>query len=104
MRRFPNSLYATAFRQQFAIQIAANADAGQPERLARVEATLAGLAATERRQVYLVIAKSALDKGKVGMAQLRCGEGERACRGRERGLQPLPVLLARNPDRHRQTR
>jgi chemotaxis protein MotC len=69
MRRFPQSIYATAFRQQFALQIAANTDGGQPERLSRVEATLAGLAPNERRQVYLAIAKSALDKGKVAMAR-----------------------------------
>ena len=103
MRRFPNSLYATAFRQQFAIQIAANADAGQPERLARVEATLAGLAATERRQVYLVIAKSALDKGKVGMARFGAEKASGLAEAGSADFSRSRVLLAATlivTDRH----
>jgi chemotaxis protein MotC len=103
MRRFPHSLYATAFRHQFAIQIAANADAGQAQQLARLERTLAGLGVTERRQVYLAIAKSALDKGRVAMGRFAA---EKASQLAETGTEDFSrsrILLAAGlvvSDRH----
>lgn len=68
LRRFPNSLYAGSFRQQFAAAIAGNARASEPDRLARLEVILGGIGLAERRDVYLTIAKEALLKGKVGIA------------------------------------
>ena len=68
LRRFPNSLYAGSFRQQFAAAIAGNVRASESDRLARLEAMLGGVGPAERRDVYLTIAKEALLKGKVGIA------------------------------------
>lgn len=69
LRRFPHSVYSRSFRQQFAAQIAVRTDAGNPEDLLKLDATLRGLAAVERRDVCLTIAKAALDRGKVGIAK-----------------------------------
>lgn len=94
MRRFPHSLYATAFRQQFALQIAANMETGEPRRLARLEATLAGVGANERRQVYLVIAKSALDKGRAAMARFGAEKASRLAEAGSEDFRRSRVLLA----------
>lgn len=68
LRRFPNSLYAGNFRQQFAIAIAGNVHASEPDRLARLEAIFAGVSVADRRDLYLTISEEALLKGKSGIA------------------------------------
>jgi chemotaxis protein MotC len=68
LRRFPSSVYAGSFRQQFAIAIATHTNAGEPGRLSRLETMLSGVQHADRRDVFLTIAKEALDKGKVEMA------------------------------------
>jgi len=68
LRRFPHSLYAGGFRQQFAAAVAGNARASEPDRLQRLEAIMGGVGPAERRDVYLTIAQEALHKGKVGVA------------------------------------
>jgi chemotaxis protein MotC len=73
LRRFPHSLYAGSFRQQFAAAVAGNVHASEPDRLARLEAILAGVGPADRRDVYLAIAKQALLKGKVEVAAFTAG-------------------------------
>lgn len=69
LRRFPNSVYAGGFRQQFALAIAGHTDAAEPGRLARLERVLGGVGKSDRRDVYLLIAKEAVAKGKMAMAK-----------------------------------
>ena len=77
LRRFPNSVYAGGFRQQFAAAIAVHTNAGEPGRLARLESMLGGVEQTDRREVYLTIAKAAIDKGKVEMAKFAAAHARR---------------------------
>ena len=89
LRRFPNSIYADGFRQEFAVAIALHTDA-EPERLGRLEELLGGVLLDERREVYLTIAKEALGKGKIEMAKFAAGNARRladdATTERERAL------------------
>jgi chemotaxis protein MotC len=73
LRRFPHSLYAGSFRQQFAAAVAGNVHASEPDRLARLEAILAGVGPADRRDVYLAIAKEAVQKGKAEVAAFAAG-------------------------------
>jgi chemotaxis protein MotC len=68
LRRFPNSLYAGNFRQQFAAAVAGTVRAFATERLAQLETILGGVGPIDRRDVYLTIAREALVKGRVGLA------------------------------------
>ena len=76
LRRFPNSVYADGFRQEFAVAIALHTDA-EPERLGRLEELLSGVLLDERREVYLTIAKESLGKGKIEMAKFAAGNARR---------------------------
>jgi len=51
LRRFPSSVYAGGFRQQFAAAIAAHTNAGEPGRIARLESMLGGVEQADRRAV-----------------------------------------------------
>jgi chemotaxis protein MotC len=77
LRRFPNSVYAGGFRQQFAVAIAGHTNAGEPGRLARLESILGGVEQTDRREVYLAIAGEAIAKGKVEMAKFAAAHARR---------------------------
>ena len=76
LRRFPNSVYAGGFRQQFALAIAGHTDAAEPGRLARLERMLGGVAQSDRREVYLLIANEAVAKGKMAMAKFAAANAE----------------------------
>ena len=76
LRRFPNSVYAGGFRQQFALAIAGHTDAAESGRLARLERMLGGVAQSDRREVYLMIAKEAVAKGKMAMAKFAAANAE----------------------------
>ena len=70
LRRFPNSIYAGAFRQQFAREIAAHdAYAEAPGRLSKLEESLATLDADTRRDIYLSMSREAVARGKVAMTR-----------------------------------
>lgn len=70
MRRFPNSIYAKGFREQFAMEVASERYGHAPEQLARLETTLARLDVTSRRHAYLHIAHHAVIGGRVELARL----------------------------------
>lgn len=69
LRRFPGSIYAGNFRNQFAADLAASIDASKAQQLGSLDSTLRALSRSERRDVCLVLAKVALDKGKAALAR-----------------------------------
>jgi chemotaxis protein MotC len=69
LRRFSRSVYADAFRRQFATDVAVRPDTGDSEHTARLQAALEALEPVERRDVYLSIAREALIRGKVPLAR-----------------------------------
>jgi chemotaxis protein MotC len=68
LRRFPRSAYAAGFRRQFAADVAAKPGVDDA-RLGRLEAALAGLDAGDRRELYLMVAKEALVKGRAELVR-----------------------------------
>jgi chemotaxis protein MotC len=76
LRRFPNSVYAGGFRQQFALAIAGRADAAEPSRLAHLDGMLGGVAPSDRRELYLMIAKEAVTKANMKMAKFAAARAE----------------------------
>jgi chemotaxis protein MotC len=70
MRRFPNSIYAGAFREQLAAEVTSLRYGPDEERLPRLEALLDGVDSANRRQCYLLIAQEAVVKGRVELARL----------------------------------
>lgn len=76
LRRFPNSVYAGGFRQQFALAIAGRADAAEPSRLAHLDGMLGGVAPSDRRELYLMIAKEAVAKANMKMAKFAAAHAE----------------------------
>jgi chemotaxis protein MotC len=76
LRRFPNSVYAGGFRQQFALAIAGRADAAEPGRLAHLDGMLGGVAQSDRRELYLMIAKEAVAKANMKMAKFAAAHAE----------------------------
>ena len=105
MRRFPRSIYAAAFRRQFAADMAGRDDAAEPSRLERMAAVLEAMGPAERRDAYLSIAREALARGKVELARFAAGgaarlaEGEEADRRRAKLYEALPSLPRRTSRR-----
>ena len=56
--------------------IAGHTDAAESGRLARLERMLGGVAQSDRREVYLMIAKEAVAKGKMAMAKFAAANAE----------------------------
>ena len=97
LRRFPSSVYAGGFRQQFAAAIAVHTNAGEPGRLARLESMLGGVEQADRREVYLTIAKEAIAKGKVEMAKFAAATCGAPDGGEQRGAGARAALRGRRP-------
>lgn len=89
MRRFPNSVYAGSFREQYAMEITGERYAA--ERLPRLEATLRELEAPSRHQFYLAIAREAVIKGRAELASLAAGNAVRL--GEEEGADTVRARL-----------
>jgi chemotaxis protein MotC len=70
LRRFAKSVYANAFRRQFAADVAARADTGDGDHIARLQTALDALEPAERRDIYLVIAREALVRGRTALARV----------------------------------
>jgi chemotaxis protein MotC len=73
LRRFSRSVYADAFRRQFAVDVAARAGAGEGAHAARLQSALEGLEPAERGNVYLTIAREALFRGRVALTRFAAG-------------------------------
>lgn len=69
-RRFRHSIYAGNFRQRFALSVARFSFAQRPDRFPRLIAVLDHLDQTAQRGLYLLIARTALVRGKPEMAAL----------------------------------
>jgi chemotaxis protein MotC len=69
-RRFRHSIYAGNFRQRLALAVARFSLVQQPDRFPRLVALLDQLDGTGQRTLYLLIARTALVRGKVEMADL----------------------------------
>jgi chemotaxis protein MotC len=70
MRRFPNSIYAGNFRQRLALALTRFGFAQDDRYFPRLAAMLDHLDADSRRTLYLLIARTAVLRGKPTMAQL----------------------------------
>ena len=68
-----------SFRQQFAADVAGREDAGSADRMAKLAAALEAVDAPDRRDIYLLIAREALIRGKFELARL-AGDKRRASR------------------------
>ena len=69
-RRFRHSIYAGNFRQRFATSVARFSFAQRPDRFPRLVAVLDHLDRISQRGLYLLIARTALVRGKTEMAVL----------------------------------
>jgi chemotaxis protein MotC len=69
-RRFKNSIYAGNFRQRFALAVARFSFAQQTDRFPRLVAVLDHLDRASQRTLYLLIARTALVRGKVEMTDV----------------------------------
>jgi chemotaxis protein MotC len=76
LRRFARSVYAASFRQQFATDVAGR-DAGSAGRMAKLAGALEAVDAPDRRDIYLLIAREALIRGKFELARLAGGNAVR---------------------------
>ncbi|MFM9849264.1 MAG: chemotaxis protein [Hyphomicrobiaceae bacterium] len=81
MRRFPNSIYANIFREQFAGEVTGNRYGQDADRLHRLEAMLEGVDTANRRHCYLLIAQEAVRKGRVELARLAARHAVRLTAG-----------------------
>jgi chemotaxis protein MotC len=81
MRRFPNSIYANTFREQFASEVAGNRYGQDADRLHRLEAMLEGVDIANRRHCYLLIAQEAVMRGRVELARLAARKAVRLTAG-----------------------
>jgi chemotaxis protein MotC len=70
MRRFPNSVYAGNFRQRLALALTRFGFAQDDRYFPRLAAMLENLDTDSRRTLYLLIARTAVLRGKPNMAQL----------------------------------
>ena len=69
-RRYRHSIYAGNFRQRFALSVARFSFAQQTDRFPRLVAVLDHLDRASQRALYLLIARTALVRGKIGMTDL----------------------------------
>jgi chemotaxis protein MotC len=69
LRRFGRSVYAAGFRRQFAADVAGREDAGSAARMTQLATALEAIGASDARDVYLALAREAVTKGKVELAQ-----------------------------------
>jgi chemotaxis protein MotC len=69
LRRFPNSIYAGSFRDQFVMEVVSERYGQAPERLQRLDSVLQGLDGDNRRQYLLAIAQEAVTRGRVALAR-----------------------------------
>lgn len=69
LRRFPHSTYAGSFLQSLAVQVVATADASKPDDLLKVEQLVNALSRAHQSEASVIMAKAALDTGKLDMAQ-----------------------------------
>ncbi|MBE7246210.1 MAG: chemotaxis protein, partial [Actinomycetospora chiangmaiensis] len=79
LRRFPHSIYAGNFRQRLAYQLT-QFDVGQDaDKFAVLNRILGELGSESRRDLYLLIARTAIQEGKTGSALLAADKALALC-------------------------
>ena len=73
LRRFGKSVYASAFRAQFGADVAARGDTGDRDHAVRLQASLEALEPSERRDIYLIVAREALIRGRAALTRFATG-------------------------------
>jgi chemotaxis protein MotC len=86
-RRFPRSLFARNFRQQFFAGVARQSFKRASEWISRTETELMKVPVSERAGLYLAIAEEALKGGNIGMAQFAAGKARELSSAGSRTLQ-----------------
>jgi chemotaxis protein MotC len=86
-RRFPRSLFARNFRQQFFAGVARQSFKRASEWISRTETELKKVPVSERAGLYLAIAEEALKGGNIGMAQFAAGKARGLSSAGSRSLQ-----------------
>jgi chemotaxis protein MotC len=86
-RRFPRSLFARNFRQQFFAGVARQGFKRASEWISRTETELKKVPVSERAGLYLAIAEEALKVGNIGMAQFAAGKARELSTAGSRTLQ-----------------
>lgn len=104
LRRFPNSIYANAFREQFAAEVAGSRYGQDAERLHHLEVMLEGVDLANRRHCYLLIAHEAVMRGRVELARLaarhavRLTAGDNANHTRSRVYEAAVLIVSEDYD------
>ncbi|MCJ2134135.1 flagellar hook-length control protein FliK, partial [Methylobacterium sp. J-026] len=99
LRRFPHSIYAGNFRQRLAYQLT-KLDFGQDEgRFSALSRILNELGPESRKDLYLLIARTAIQEGKTRSALLAADRALRPLPPREPGGAPGAALPGRRRDR-----
>ena len=75
LRRFPQSTYAGNFLKGLAVQVVATADASKPEDLEKVGQLISALGKPEQSEASMIMAKAALDTGRLKMARYAAEQG-----------------------------
>jgi chemotaxis protein MotC len=86
-RRFPRSLFARNFRQQFFAGVARQSFKRASEWISRTDTELKKVPVSERAGLYLAIAEEALKVGNIGMAQFAAGKAREFADAGSRSLQ-----------------
>jgi chemotaxis protein MotC len=100
LRRFPNSVYAVIFRDQFATLVAEHDFAAHPHQLAKFEAALDALSPVDRRNINLAVAREGLIKGKLTIARfaadnaMRISEADSVEDGRAKIYQAAALIVS----------
>lgn len=93
-RRFPNSLFARNFRQQFFAGVARQNFKRASEWISRTETELNKVPVKERAGLYLAIAEEALKAGNVGIAQFAASKAHELAGAATRAAQRAALYQA----------
>lgn len=102
LRRFRHSVYAGNFRQRFAAALTRMSFVDDPAQFQRLDLLLADVEDDSRRELYLVVARAAVNGGKTAVAAMAAERAlqsaQPASRDRARALLYRGAALAVTPD------
>ncbi|MGX1309809.1 hypothetical protein AB7M35_004581 [Amorphus suaedae] len=102
LRRFRHSVYAGNFRQRFAAALTRMSFVDDPAQFQRLDVLLADVDDDSRRELYLVVARAAVNGGKTAVAAMAAERAlqsaQPASRDRARALLYRGAALAVTPD------
>ena len=94
LRRFPHSAYAGSFLQSLAVQVVATADASKPDDLQKVDQLVDALSRAHQSEASVIMAKAALDTGRLDMAQHAAERGLKLANATSADEMRMRVYLA----------